>query len=333
MTQRMVDENGVQDSAPSELRGFGQATQASPAALARVKAGLRARADAPAGRPWGLALGLALPLAAAVLLWLRAGSPVPEGGDAPGAAAVAEALPRTPISGGLEGAPLLLEPVPGLRLAVAGQGELSGTTRAPILRLRSGSVRVEVDPAAGLAVSVQTQELQVEVLGTIFDVKRDAMGASVQVERGRVAASCGAASPVALGAGQRQDCAPTTAAGMLARARGLQERGSALPEAGAAVLEAVEAGLAMPDGSPGVRGELLVVAFEVRDRAGEVEAALAAVDAYLAVGGPRAGELAARGAELALAQGGCAAAQAYAQAAAASGTLARDAAPRACLPR
>ena len=341
MTQRRADENDLPEVAPVELRGFAAATTADPRALARLRVGLASRPAEPARPSWAALLGLGLGFsgAAALLLWwgFAPGPSAPGSGASVAAtaplAAVDAPLGPTPLSGGVDGAPALVEPVPGLRLQVAGQGELSGTRGAPMVRLRSGSVRVEVDPAAGLAVSVQTQELQVDVLGTIFDVQRDAMGASVQVERGKVAAACAGAAPTPLTAGQRHSCAPTTAAGMLARARGLQERAAEGPEAGAAVLEAVRAGLAMADGTPGVRGELHVVAFEQLDRAGDAAGALAEVDAYLRLGGPRAGELAARAAQLAMDLGGCGRALNYAQTAAASGTLGPDDAPRACLPR
>ncbi|MBL8615330.1 MAG: FecR domain-containing protein [Deltaproteobacteria bacterium] len=294
---------GADRGAPSPLlRSFAAETAVDPHTAARALA--RARGQRAVRPPsWGLrglGVGAGLALAGALLL-LRPEPAAPPA--APPAPALAAAAP--PLQAEL--GPGVHEPIPGLRLTVTGQGSLSGTAAAPRLQWRSGAVRVEVDPAAGLDLRLSAPEGEVAVLGTIFSVDRAPLGLAVAVERGKVAARCGAAAPLTLTAGGAHTCLPTSPAGMLARARALQEAGAS----GEVVLGAVDQGLGISGGSPAVRGELRVVAYEEKLKGGDLDGALGVLDAYLAEGGPRQDELRAAAAGLAHRLGGCARAQPY----------------------
>jgi hypothetical protein len=63
------------------------------------------------------------------------------------------------------------------------------------------------------------------VVGTAFDVRRDALGTRVDVARGQVSVTCRGGAEVILTAAQAHTCLPNTAAGLLGRARALSERG------------------------------------------------------------------------------------------------------------
>ena len=294
---------GADQGAPAPLlRAFAAETAVDAAGAARALA--RARAHRPARAPsWGLrGLGVGLDLALAGALLALRPDPAAPPAAAPAAEVVAAAAPLQAELG-----PGVHEPIPGLRLTVSGQGALTGTAAAPRIQWRSGAVRVEVDPAAGLDLRLSAPEGEVAVLGTIFSVDRAPVGLAVAVERGTVAARCGEAAPVTLTAGGAHTCLPVSPAGMLARARALQEAGAP----GEAVLGAVDQGLGLRGGSPAVRGELRVVAYEEKLKGGDLEGALGARDAYLAEGGPRQDELRAAAAGLAHRLGGCGRARAY----------------------
>ena len=301
------DGDGAERGAGSPLlRQFAEdtAVASSAAQVGRVWRGSpRPRPARPALFALGLGLGVAILVAFAFIATGQGPTPsAPAQGDllAPPLAVA----PPVPLSAELGAG--VHEPVPGLRLTVTGQGRLAGTVSAPRVQWVSGAVRVEVDPAAGIDLHVLAPEGEVAVLGTIFTVDRAPLGLGVQVERGRVAVRCGAQPAATLSAGQAQLCLPTTAAGMLARARALQESSAA----GADVLSAVEQGLAL-GGSAAVQAELRVVEYEERVKANDLEGALAALDAYLAQGGPRHDELRSAAAGLAVRLGGCARARAY----------------------
>ncbi len=161
----------------------------------------------------------------------------------------------------------------GLGLSIEGEGALEGTAAAPRIQWRRGTLRLDVDPAAGLDVVVETPEAEVAVLGTVFSVSRGALGTTVSVERGRVALRCrDAEQGRALTASESATCAPTTAAGLLARARALQSA----RELSAAVAAAEQGLDASP--SPPVRIELRLARIEALAAAGRREEALSAVD-------------------------------------------------------
>lgn len=167
----------------------------------------------------------------------------------------------------------------GLALTIEGEGALEGTETAPRIQWRRGTLRLDVDPSAGLQVVVETPDAEVAVLGTAFSVSRGALGTRVVVERGRVAVRCrDAAQGQALDAGDSMECAPTTPAGLLARARALQ---TARDLSGAA--DAADLGLAASP-SPAVRTELSLVRLEVLAAGGRRAEALSAAQALVKEG-------------------------------------------------
>ncbi len=226
---------------------------------ARVRARVHRSLRRPRGRPaWALPVAAAAASAALTLIVLRLA-------DRPPALDVAlaadAALPA------------------GLALGIEGEGHLVGTATAPRIRWRRGTLRVEVDPAAGLAVAVDTPEAEIAVVGTVFTVRRGPLGTTVAVERGGVAVRCRAEER-----GRRLDalteatCPPTTPAGLLARARALQGAGDAAGAAGAAA-----AGLAMAPGEA-VRIELALCRVEALGAAGPRDVALAAASSLVSEG-------------------------------------------------
>lgn len=118
-------------------------------------------------------------------------------------------------------------PTEQVSLTTNGVATLSGTALAPVIDLTSGSVKVQVEPKAGIDLRVRTPDGEVQVLGTIFSVDRGPLGTAVQVERGRVAVRCaGGVEHPGLVAGESALCLPTTAEGMLGRAAGLAAAGA-----------------------------------------------------------------------------------------------------------
>jgi ferric-dicitrate binding protein FerR (iron transport regulator) len=182
-----------------------------PYAPARVKARLAARQPTRARRvrTYG---GVALVAAAAGLTLVLA---LPD----PGVAPVQAQLQATDQT-------VELAPSPEVTLAYRGTGSLEGTRQAPRIAWEAGTVHLEVEPRQGIELVVATAEAQIEVVGTAFDVTRDALGTQVAVEHGRVRVTCHDGVATLLGAGEHTTCLPTTAHGMLARARALQDQGA-----------------------------------------------------------------------------------------------------------
>ncbi len=187
-------------------------------------------------------------------------------------------------------------------LTFDGTGTVEGTGRDVVVNWREGTLHAEVEPNTGTGLSVVTDEGVVRVLGTVFNVRRDALGVTTWVERGRVQVTCedGWSGELTATSG-RHTCLPTRPAMLLARATALRK------EAGEAdaVLEALELGLdRAPAGSP-VEGELRALRMEVLADLQRPEAALADAEAYLAAEGPRAEEVRRFAAWLSLAEIGC----------------------------
>ena len=160
----------------------------------------------------------------------------------------------------------------GLELSIEGEGAIEGTEAAPRIQWRRGTLCLDVDPAAGLQVVVETPEAEVAVIGTAFTVTRGALGTDVSVQRGRVGVRClNEVEGRALQAGDSAACAPTSAAGLLARARALQ----GARELEAAVASADQGLAAGP--SPAVRTELSLVRVEALAASGRQTEALTAV--------------------------------------------------------
>jgi hypothetical protein len=139
-----------------------------------------------------------------------------------------------------------------------------------------GTLELEVAPGAGLDVEVRTDEALVQVVGTVFEVRRDVTGTHVQVSRGRVEVRCTGASQQVLSAGEEASCLPTTVAGLVNRATALAEAGNwqAVRATASLGLERV-----WPDNP--LRDELLYRLAESAYQLGEHAAARDAAERYL----------------------------------------------------
>ena len=158
----------------------------------------------------------------------------------------------------------------GLDVVVDGTGELEGDGSA--LRWTDGTLRVSVRPNAGLAVSVDTPEARIVVVGTLFEVDRSRFGTRVRVDRGQVEVACAAGALHRISADQGAVCAADPA-GALALAVQAEAPGD--------VLDAVAAGLAHPQRTPLLDGELRALrvgALLDLDRFGEAAAEVDALD-------------------------------------------------------
>lgn len=216
----------------------------------------------------GLAWGLALCVAAAVSVLLVAGL---------------LAWPQAPAPLELELAasePTSLEAVPGLVLEYEGTGFVGGDTRSVWLTWDQGRVLVDLEPESLDRFVIRTREATVTVLGTRFEVSRDAMGTHVSVTRGLVEVRCADAQVSHLRGGEQGQCEPVAPAALLGMARLLQRRG-APAERILGVLDRAEA--ASEPGSP-MLSECLVVRIEVLVAGGRLGPALVAAHRYLELG-------------------------------------------------
>jgi ferric-dicitrate binding protein FerR (iron transport regulator) len=192
----------------------------------------------------------------------------------------------------------------GVRLEVNGQGEVRGTDGDLVVAWSTGAVRAWVEPDRGTRLRVQTEEAVVDVVGTVFTVTRDRLGAHTAVERGKVRVTCadGWTGEVGPDDGPRT-CLPVRAALLLGRADALIDAGAAP----ALVKETLDRGLVLAT-DQAVEEELRVRRMSVHAELGDVDAAL--TDAREALGGQatRAAEIRRFAGRLALTAGGCAAA-------------------------
>jgi hypothetical protein len=170
---------------------------------------------------------------------------------------------------------------PAVALDYQGQGWVSGVVTAPTIRWEQGQLAVEVEQDAGVDLHIRTREAWLRVLGTEFSVERDLLGTHVQVTRGWVELRCegGGAEPMELRAGQHHTCAPTSATGLLGRARLLLEGGDH-----AAALATCEQALARATDASPEQGELLVLQVELLLEQGRVAPAREAARRYLEQG-------------------------------------------------
>ncbi|MEN0065979.1 MAG: FecR domain-containing protein [Myxococcota bacterium] len=162
-----------------------------------------------------------------------------------------------------------------IQLETLGAGVISGTSRNATIDWESGTVHVEVEPNANTDVTVVTKEARVKVVGTKFDVRRDALGSTIMVQRGQVDVHCGDGWQGKLGIGEEHTCLPTTASELLGRASALEAEGQTQ-----AIGPTLDRGLALAEGP--VRGELLARRMRLRAGKGDVDGALADATAYLA---------------------------------------------------
>jgi len=141
----------------------------------------------------------------------------------------------------------------------------------------------------GLEVAVTTREATVHGAEPGMVVLRDALGTHVEVLDGEVLLRCEDAATgqrQALAAGEAATCLPTTATGLLGRARALGASG----DTAAAVATADEALALTPE--PAVAVELLHLQAVQLVASGDLPAAVAAAEEALALGVPsRSGEL------------------------------------------
>jgi len=240
------------------LDRFAEETEPEFESVHRVRARLRESLDEAPARSFVLApllTGLALGAAAAalaVVFLLPATGPAPFDREL-----VADAGPATDSG------------VTGLALRFEGHGLLTGSEAAPRIVWQAGTVHLNVDPAAGLTVTVRTGEATVEVVGTAFEVERTALGTRVMVERGAVSVRCKRGEEGSITGGGTTFCLPATPAGMLARARLLQDRRNPPAEVLAAADDGLDRG---PRGA--VREELRIVRIEALRDAGRLDEAL-----------------------------------------------------------
>lgn len=169
-----------------------------------------------------------------------------------------------------------------ISLGAAGHGTAHGTRGDLTVDWETGSVRVQVTPDAGNRVRVRTEEAEVEVTGTVFTVRRDALGSTTAVERGSVAVSCadGWAGAVTPDSGPHT-CWPARAGGLLGRADALIEA-AAPPDD---VIATVDRGLSLADPGSAVEGELLARRVRAGSDANRVDDVRADAERYLSSNG------------------------------------------------
>jgi len=288
---------------PFDLKALlSQLPEPSPHQAIRVRNRVLLGKNKSRSFPW-LSAGLAL--AAALLLVWRLTIPTPVD-PVPESAPVAQDVTPLPVEAPIallseslvdSGALQEITPVSGLKLRFEGTGEISGSEQAPHIQWFGGRIEVDVDPQAGLAMSIETAEGRVEVLGTVFDLERSALGTTVGVSHGKVQLDCQDGSSHTLVSDARALCLPVTGAGMLGRARAL----STDPEA---VLQAIERGEELGS-SPAIRSELLALEVDTLAGLGRNAEALVRARKYLEMSGPREMEVLRTAANLSLQEEGC----------------------------
>lgn len=288
------------------LNQFRRDTEPTPQSLSRVEARIF---SAPQPRSFGIPILAACSLGlAGLLFWARGPAPVAPQVEqvAPVALQASVPLEATPMAGE-EGRSTILDGK--VSLVWSGRGSLGGTRLSPTVDWDRGTVEVEVEPNQGIQLSVQTREATVKVVGTGFEVRRDVQGTAVLVRHGLVEVTCAdGGSSVLLGAGQQRLCAPTTAVGMLARARARQSAGSSPAE----LLPLVEQGLNATDRTEVVEGELNVMKVQLLQELDRKAEALQAAERYLQnPTAPRMVEMHRVAAALGMATGGCDAAKVH----------------------
>ncbi|MEQ1508728.1 MAG: FecR domain-containing protein, partial [Myxococcota bacterium] len=108
-----------------------------------------------------------------------------------------------------------------IRLDLDGRGTATGTDQDLVVDWQSGTIRVEVEPHTGTKLSIVTDEGTIRVVGTVFSVRRDPLGVTTTVERGRVAVTCADGWSGEITVDDAHTCLPTRAAALLGRADAL----------------------------------------------------------------------------------------------------------------
>ncbi|MCB9665995.1 MAG: FecR domain-containing protein [Alphaproteobacteria bacterium] len=173
--------------------------------------------------------------------------------------------------------PGTLRTLPGVVIHHAGDGRVAGTEAAPRVAWEQGDLDVEVDPARGIDLVVATPDARVEVVGTVFQVRCDALGTHVGVTRGKVAVACGDGPARSLVPDEQPiTCLPHDPGRLLGRARTLRAQGAPVDE----VLASLDAALAVS--SPlDLASELVSTRLAVLVEAGRTGEARATARRYL----------------------------------------------------
>ncbi|MBX2802050.1 MAG: FecR family protein [Myxococcales bacterium] len=114
--------------------------------------------------------------------------------------------------------PASVEQVQDMALDLDGDGDVLGTEQHREVEWREGTLTASVAPNKGLSLVVRTEEAQVRVVGTAFEVHRAHHATTVTVQRGSVAVGCvGATQELVLQAGHSRRCLPADLASLLTR--------------------------------------------------------------------------------------------------------------------
>lgn len=267
------------------MAAYGRATRSSASAEARLRARL-STSEASSGWAGRLALLGAAGLAAAGLVVAFRPSP-PE----PVAKTFSEGATATATALG-----------PEVTAQATGVGAVTGDAKNLHVAWQNGTISLEVEPERGIALDVKTDEALVRVVGTGFDVVRDALGTRVTVRHGKVQVDCVGGDSVLLATGESRSCLPQTAGGMLGRARALGDAGAPATDQ----LAAVERGLALAGPGP-VQEELRFLQLGLLLKADRNADALTLAETMLADGqSVRRSEVVETAARLHIGAGDCA---------------------------
>ncbi len=139
----------------------------------------------------------------------------------------------------------------------------------------SGVVDVDVEPNRGAQVVVHTPEAEVTVVGTRFQVHRDARGTHVTVDRGLVHVSCFGVERGEFGMGDEAWCLQTAGGALGLALERLDDRDLV------GVLEAIDQGLAHPIGKDQTRIVLRALKVQTLADLGREEDALTVAETLL----------------------------------------------------
>jgi hypothetical protein len=186
-----------------------------------------------------------------------------------------------------------------VQLAMTGEGKISGTRQAPRIEWSAGELQVEVTPNQGIDLQITTPEGLIAVVGTQFTVNRSSLGTTVDVVEGKVRVVCEGTEQVFVTASQDQLCKPTTAAGLLGRARAMRRLGDF------GYANEIDAAIAMKPQEAHL-SELLHLRVGLRVHQGDEQGALETAKQYLSVPGrPREADMLHTAADLAYRLGQC----------------------------